>query len=117
MRAGEMRHRVTFQSRVTTKDSYGQPLDVWADMFTTWASLDDTRAREMFSGQKFLNEIQLTVRVRYRREVNESWRIKHSKPDSGGDELFGILGIVRPQRIRREMILACRQLAMGEPTS
>ncbi len=114
MRAGDLRHRVTLQSRSQDRDTSLQVKNTYTDEATVWASFEPQRGRELFAGEKFANQIDVVVRMRFHPRVNESWRLKRDTP-SMGIEYLGILGVVRPYGIKREMVLACVQKPMGEP--
>lgn len=114
MRAGALRHRVTLQSRALERDTSGQVKQTYTNRLTVWASIEPQRGRELFAGEKFANQISVVVHMRYQPDVDESWRIVRDTP-SMGTETYGILGIVRPYAIKRELVMACQQMTMGEP--
>lgn len=46
MRAGNLRHEVAIQSRSTSQDEFGQPVETWSTVATVWASIDPISGRE-----------------------------------------------------------------------
>jgi SPP1 family predicted phage head-tail adaptor len=65
MRAGDLRKRITFQTRGTATDTFGAQTPTWSDLFTTWASIDALTAREIFAAQAVNSEVTHTIIVRY----------------------------------------------------
>lgn len=109
-----MRHRVTLQARSQERDTSGQVKQTYTDRLNVWASVEPLRGREIFGGEKFSNEITTIIKIRFQKGVDESWRVKRLS-ESMGTEFYGILSIVRPYAIKREMWLGCKQMPMGEP--
>lgn len=66
MRAGPLRHRITFQRRQTGTDAFGQPLAGWEDIATVWASVEPISGRELLAAQQIQGEITHRIRCRYR---------------------------------------------------
>ena len=67
MKAGRLRQRVTLQSMSGGVDAIGQPLPAeWADVFTTWASVEPLQGREFIAASAVSSEITARVRMRYR---------------------------------------------------
>ena len=75
MRSGPLRHRVTLQNRVTTKDDFGQTIESWTDLKTVWASVEPISGRELLSSQQTLGEITHRIRTRYRNGITAATRI------------------------------------------
>jgi len=75
MRSGPLRHRVTFQNRVTTKDAFGQLTESWSDLFTVWASVEPISGRELLAAQQTLGEITHRIRTRYRDGITAATRV------------------------------------------
>lgn len=65
MRAGELRHLLTFQVKSTEEDELGQPLNVWTDLFTCKGSVSPTSGRERLAAQAVQSSVTHTVIVRY----------------------------------------------------
>ncbi len=106
-----MRHRVELQQKSQARDSIGQQSSVFTAKATVWASIEPTKGSEVWSSHKLSNEIETTIKIRFQRDIDESWRIY--QPATG--MTWGILGIIRPYAIRRELWLGCTQRPMGEP--
>lgn len=68
MDIGKLNHRVTVQSRTTSKDDYGQELDSWSDVATVWANILPIGGRERLRAMAIESSLTHTVMVRYRAE-------------------------------------------------
>jgi head-tail adaptor len=52
MRAGQLRHLVTLQSRSTTPDTYGEPAQTWSNLHADQpASIEPLSGRELINAQ------------------------------------------------------------------
>lgn len=89
IKAGRLRHRITFQNKTTTRDDYGGEVETWADVTTVWASLDPLSTTAMAGAKEFLgggaeqasDMVRATIRPR---EVDTAWRFIH------GSKLYNI---------------------------
>ena len=75
MRLGPLRHRVTFESRKTGRDEFGQPLEGWDFVATLWASVEPFAGRELMTAQQTQSEITHRIRCRYRAGIETAQRI------------------------------------------
>ena len=77
MRAGALRHRVTFRAMTEIEDAWGGKIEQWADHVTVWAEVNYTRvgSREYWEAQKANSEAQGVVRIRYRDDIEPSMQI------------------------------------------
>ena len=65
MEAGKLRHRITFQTRSTSQDAYGELVPVWTDFTTVWASIAPISGRELLAAQATQNESRFTITTRF----------------------------------------------------
>ena len=77
IKIGDLRHRITFEGPVKTKDEYLSEIIVWQDVVTVWASVEPLTGREYFYAHQIKNEVSHRVRVRYRTDIDVSMRINH----------------------------------------
>lgn len=79
MRAGVLRHRVTFQSLVVEQDSDGATVEGWVDTFDRPqpAEISPLSGKEFISAQATQSEVSGRMRVRYRPEYRASMRAVH----------------------------------------
>ena len=77
MRAGALRHRVTFQHKVFIQDPYGGQVQEWQNHATVWAEVGYSRvgSREFWDAQKANSEAQGAVRIRHREDINPDMRM------------------------------------------
>lgn len=104
MRAGTLRHRVTFQTRVTTQDEYGAPADTWTDAFANIAaSIEPLSGRELLAAQAVQNESQLRVKIRFVSGIVPGMRIMFNS------RIFNIIHISNIDERNRELHLLCSE--------
>lgn len=78
MEAGEFRHRVKLQSPTYVQDPVtGENVLSWADVQTVWAKIAPLRAREFIASQATQSEITTEIFIRYRTDVQPTWRVTH----------------------------------------
>jgi SPP1 family predicted phage head-tail adaptor len=65
MRAGTLRHWLTFQVKSTETDELGQPLNVWTDLFSCRGQVSPTSGRERIAAAAVQSSVTHTVVVRY----------------------------------------------------
>ena len=66
MRAGDLRRRVTIQTRDTTQDAYGQQVTTWTDYLTgVPADIQALSGRELLAAQAMVAEVSHQITVRY----------------------------------------------------
>lgn len=108
MRLGPLRHRVTFESRKTGRDEFGQPLEGWDLVATLWASVEPISGRELLSSQQTQSEITHRIRCRYRAGIETAQRIVYDgRP-------FNIESVINPREIGASLeILATEGLTDG----
>ena len=90
MRAGSLRHKITFQQLTVANDTWGHSAETWTDQVTTYAAIWTLRGTERMESMKLDNEITHKIRVRYKRDLNPKMRIKF------GERYFNILSMVDP---------------------
>lgn len=65
MRAGELRHLLTFQAKSTAQDELGEPINAWVDVLTCWGKVSPTTGRERLAAQAVQSSVTHSVTVRY----------------------------------------------------
>lgn len=108
MRAGDMRHRVTFQARSVSKDTFGAQSEQWRDVATVWADVAPLSGRELFAAQAVNVEISHSVTIRYQQQFAgpkavAAMRIMY------GDRLFNIHASMDVDERHRELKLTCSE--------
>lgn len=102
MRAGRLRHRVTLQSKVEARDSYGATTITWDDEATVWAAIEPLSGREYFSQQQIQAEASVRIVVRYYSGLSTAWRVKD------GSTYYDIVDVLNHDERNRMMTLMCR---------
>ncbi|MFD1675410.1 phage head closure protein [Alicyclobacillus fodiniaquatilis] len=74
-RIGDLRRRVTLQSQQQTRDEDGMVNIAWVDVATVWASIVSVSGKEYFSAAAVNAETDKKVTIRYRSDVDSSWRV------------------------------------------
>ena len=75
MRAGWLRHRVTIQEKIVTRDTYGEEDFTWSDTATVWASVEPSRGRDFQQAQTEQVTYDTVIRLRYGTDINPENRI------------------------------------------
>lgn len=87
--AGRLRHRVTFQSPVETKDAAGSITVTWQDFASNVpAAIEPLSAREFVAAQSKQSEITARIVIRARAGITPKMRAVH------GDKIYAIHGVL-----------------------
>ena len=65
MLAGQLRHRVTFQTPSTATDDYGDPAPVWSALDTVWARVEPITGKERFAALQVQADVNHRILCRY----------------------------------------------------
>jgi SPP1 family predicted phage head-tail adaptor len=76
--AGRLRHRITLQSKETTRDVMGGEIITWVDVATVWAEVAALSGRALIAAQQAQSEITTRITLRYRADIKPDWRILHN---------------------------------------
>lgn len=78
MKAGDLRHRVTFERKVTTNDPVSnEEVVAWVEFVTVWAAVKDLSVREFIAAQSTQSEVTCRIVTRYRDGFDASMRARH----------------------------------------
>lgn len=79
MRAGALRHRVTFERLVETQDSAGDMVRNWVPAFREplWCEIMPMMGRELIAAQAIQAEVTGKIRMRYRPDIDAKMRCVH----------------------------------------
>lgn len=89
MRAGRLNARVTIQQRNAGQDSYGQPVNTWADVATVWANVTDIKGREFLAAQASQSAVTTKILIRDLDGVDAAMRVVH------GVDVYNIVAVLR----------------------
>jgi SPP1 family predicted phage head-tail adaptor len=87
MRTGEMRHRLTLQKPVHTRNDFNESVTTYSDFITVWGTIEWGSGRRFVEAKQLNADVQGVVRIRYRSGIQPEWRIKY------GDRYLEILSI------------------------
>lgn len=73
------------QNSGTTTDSFGQQVELWTDVFSTFAAMITTGGREYYAAQKLNAETTAVFKIWYQAGITTLMRIKY------GERYFNIL--------------------------
>lgn len=101
MRAGELRHRITIQESVQTRDTDGAVLDTWGNVATVWAAVEPQSGSEQFvqNEDQVLASRLTRFRIRKRAGLNTKMRVVF------GGQVFDLRQIIHVEANNREMWL------------
>lgn len=87
MRAGQLRHRLTIQSRATTQDSFGSKQNGWSNDSEVWGGIRPLSVTEGVEAQKQVGSVSHKITLRAPGlDVGPEKRIKF------GDRIFEVVG-------------------------
>lgn len=113
MRAGDLRHRVTFQSRSMAADSFGAQSPVWTDVATVSAQISPLSGRELQAAQAINVEISHSIVIRYQ-EIFAGPKAVAAMRILYGDRIFNIHASIDPDERRKSLqITASEGLNLG----
>jgi SPP1 family predicted phage head-tail adaptor len=69
MNAGTMDRRVIIQAKTVVVNNLGEPVETLVDVVTVWANKRNLTARERFTAQQRLAEVDTVFRIHYRTDV------------------------------------------------
>ena len=92
MRAGELRHKITFQQLTVANDTWGKSVPTWTDQVTTRAAIWPMKSVERIESMKLDNEVTHKIRIRYRTGITAKMRVKFVKDNS--TRYFNIRSII-----------------------
>lgn len=107
MRAGRLRRRVQLQSKTTTRNDYGEPVETWSTQATVWARVRVGRGQEMRRGDVADAQYTHEIGIRERSDVDERWRALWN------GRTLDIVGVSPPEKPGGEMVLMCKEVRSG----
>lgn len=76
MKAGELRHRITINQKVTTQDPVtGEQLESWAQWARPWADFTALSVKDFIASQSNQSQIVARVKIRYREGLDPKMKI------------------------------------------
>lgn len=72
--AGDLRHRVTYQTATEALDNFGQPIQTWSSGTEIWARVEPLSGRELEIARQQRADVSHVVTVRGDRAINPQGR-------------------------------------------
>jgi len=94
MRAGSLRHKLTFQALTVANDTWGHSNETWTDQIITFGSIWSVRGVERIEGMKLDNELTHKIRIRYNKDLHPKMRIEYFDHAKSSTRYFNILSIL-----------------------
>lgn len=107
MRAGNLRHTVTIQQQVATKDALGQRTDSWTDLATRRASIEPLNGKEYFRADAEHADVTSRIRLRYDSALSG---LKAHDRVLHGSIIYDIKSVINPSEKGREFVLMCERV-------
>lgn len=104
MKAGQLNQWATLERRAPGQDDYGQPIDAWTPLFTTFAAVEPLTGREYIAAAAMQSEVSLRIRLRFRPGVDltSADRVRHD------GKIYNIVSVIDRRAAHREIELMCR---------
>lgn len=103
MNIGTLRHKISFQSRTISRDTFGAETVTWRTEKTVWASVEPISGREYFLAQQVQSEVTHVIKIRYYDGVRTDWRVIF------GSRIFDIKSVINLKERNNQMALMCRE--------
>ena len=110
MQAGLLRERVQIQAFTAESDSYGQPIETWAELATVWGDVKPLASREGFTpgAGQIVATATHRVRIRYRADVDEKMRVIWRQ------RILQVEAVQDPNQRMAETVLMCLEIRGAE---
>ncbi len=107
IKAGDLRQVVTLIRPDTTVGEHNRRITKWTDVATVPAAKSDVSGREFFQAHAVNAEDIVTFTIRWRDDIDETWRVKH------GTTIYGVLEVNHLGYMRDYLRLKCRNVKGG----
>lgn len=108
MKAGDLKHPVTLLKPVSTVNETTRRRETtWTEMPTVYAAKADVSGREFWQAQAYHAEDVVTFTIRWRDDVDTTWRLKHH------ETVYNILEVNHLGYMRDYIRLKCRVVNGG----
>jgi SPP1 family predicted phage head-tail adaptor len=103
MRAGRLRHRISFEVPEEIRNEYGEAERFWVPILTTSASREDLAGREYFAAEQMQSEVTTRFRIRWRSGILPTMRIVSE------GVVYDVRSVQDPDGRKRELIIMARR--------
>lgn len=119
MRAGALRHRVILERPTEQQEGGGQVIDTYEPVTTQpiAAQVETLTVRESFAAAQVQAGADTRIRIRFRDDVDEKWRVRHITRYASPiiEHLYDVMGVIPDMKTgRKELQLICmKRVAEG----
>lgn len=104
MKSRRLNVQITIQTKSTTYNTYGEPVDTWADTHTVWAGFISKGGSEFYGAQKLNASTTAVVSMWYISGITTENRIKY------GSRYFEILNVNNADEANNELLLSVKEV-------
>lgn len=104
MRAGDLRQRVTINSKTATQDSLGAEVITWVEFATVWAAVEPVTGREFMDGRQITAEVTTLIRIRKMDGISPEMQVVF------GSKVYDILSVIHVEERNREIQMVCQEI-------
>ncbi len=103
MKIGKLRHKITIQEYIATRDSFGAEVQTWTDKASAFASITPVSGKEYFATQQWNAEVTTKITMRYLQGITPKMRVLF------GSRIFEILSVLNFEERNIELNLMCKE--------
>ena len=103
---GERRHRVTFQRSTESANAFGEPVQAWADICTSWALVQPMKGQERFASMQVQADVDHRIVTRYRSDLSD---LGPKDRALYGSQVFDIKSVISRDHTRKELEILARE--------
>lgn len=107
MRAGSLRHIVTLQKFIETRNNYGESEQAWSEVSVLRANIKPVSGREYFAADQVNSEVTTSVVIRYRSDVSVKDRLVFK------GRTLEIVSVINVGERSRWLEIKCKESADG----
>lgn len=105
MNPGKLRHRITIQEYIKTRNEYNEIIEDWRDFAKVWASVEPISGKEYWAKHQVQAEITHRIRIRYREGIKPTMRVLFNK-----NRVFEIESVINWQEKNIDLQLMCKEV-------
>lgn len=114
MRAGQAKHRLTFQQATETQNEGGEPVPAWSRFKVLYCAIVPLSGRELEVARQTYGEVSHRLETKYTPGIVSKMRAIRGPITSDGEpdtdaRLFEIEGAINVGERNREMDIFCRE--------
>lgn len=76
--AGQLRHRVTLQTRTDAQDDFGEAVPTWGDLATVWGLVEPLTGREREQAEGLESTVDHRITIRHRADLDARARAQYN---------------------------------------